>query len=157
MSEERTLYAGVDPGFSGAIVLLGEDGLWVDSLNLKATPHDIHYWFDKYAKNIRFAYLERVNAMRKGDIPQGATSAFKFGTSYGQCWMLLVCNLVPFEHVLPTQWLKDVGLVRRKGESNTAWKNRHKAMAQQVFPSARITHANGDAALLAHLCWTQRA
>jgi hypothetical protein len=47
-----------------------------------------------------------------------------------------------------------MGLTPIKGETRTAKKNRHKDLAQRLFPKVKVTHAIADALLLAE--WLRR-
>ena len=127
------LYMGIDPGYSGAVVVVGEDG------SLHDTEHDIAEFVARSAKHVEFAVLERVSAMPR----QGVSSTFKFGTSYGFCRALLVCYKVPFELVTPATW-QQVMKCRSKGDKNVT-----KAAAQRLFPRQKVVHANADAMLIA--------
>lgn len=139
-----TDYIGVDPGKSGAIVVLREAK--VDVLTCKHTERDL--WSFVAERRDAVAIIEKVHAMPK----QGVTSMFNFGMSYGFLRGILVASAIPFEDVTPAKWQKRYGLIRKKGESDTAKKNRHKAKAQELFPSQKITHATADALLIAHYC-----
>ena len=74
---------------------------------------------------------------------------FKFGQSYGALEALIVASGIPLERVTPVVWQRAFGLLRKKGETQVEKKNRHKARAQELFPSIGITHAIADALLLA--------
>ena len=89
------LFMGIDPGYSGAISLVDHDGAIIETIRLKETEHDISTFVSGYAADVEMAVLEKVNAMPR----QGVSSTFKFGTSYGFCRGLLVCNRVRFEAV----------------------------------------------------------
>ncbi len=91
---------GIDPGFTGAMCLITEQGIHsiIDipllapeiltarhkfrSLDLPAT----RAYLDMHAPNIKLAVLERVHAMPK----QGVSSTFRFGETTGQLHGLLV-------------------------------------------------------------------
>ena len=133
------LYMGIDPGYSGAVAVVGEDGSLHDIVRLSETEHDVADFVDRNAKHVEFAVLERVNAMPR----QGVSSTFKFGTSYGFCRGLLVCSKVPFEAVTPATW-QGVMKCRSKGDKNVT-----KAAAQRLFPDQKVVHATADALLIA--------
>lgn len=96
-------------------------------------------------------YLEKVGANRgPAGRAQGATSMFTFGQSYGLLRGILVALHVSFEEVTPQRWQSLFSLKRTdKEESITDKKNRHKAKAQQLFPTIKVTHAIADALLIA--------
>lgn len=98
-----------------------------------------------------FAVIERVSGY-VGEAQPGS-AAFKFGQSYGGLRMALVAAGIPFEEVTPQVWQRKMGVTpRRKDESKTAWKNRLKAKAQQLYPGVKVTLATADALLLAEFC-----
>ena len=132
-------YMGIDPGYSGAIVVIDEDGGFVGSVRLSATEHDVSSFVIEHAPMISRATLERVSAMPR----QGVASTFKFGTSYGFCRALLVCHQIRFETVTPSTWQRELKCLS-KGDKNVT-----KAAAQRLFPDQKVVHATADAMLLA--------
>ena len=160
------IVVGVDPGASGGIaavgcrtVIVGAGGdsgrlhkygeveiLEVWSIKNR-TLHDIWTILDNLESLAPCprAYLESVHSMPR----DGVRSAFSFGKSYGNLEAFLVAAGIPFERVTPSVWQKEFGLIKRKGETHTEKKNRHKALAQEMFPSVKVTHAISDALLLA--------
>ena len=74
-------YIGVDPGGSGAAVIINREGQILDEIRFTAaTPHDIADWFREWTEDEDAqAILEKVHAMPK----QGVSSTFKFGQSFG--------------------------------------------------------------------------
>lgn len=138
---------GIDPGGSGAIVVIGNHGV-PDFVRNSGTESDLASFVSAWCAT-DFAIIEKVGAMPK----QGVSSTFKFGQSYGFLRGLLIANRIAFEEVTPQKWQKEFGLVRtNKSESGTDKKNRHKAKAQQLFPGVKVTHANADALLIAEYC-----
>jgi crossover junction endodeoxyribonuclease RuvC len=133
------LYMGIDPGYSGSIVIVEESGPIHDAVRLSRTEHDVAGFVEEYAPQVQYAILEKVGAMPR----QGVSSTFKFGTSYGFCRALLVCYKVPFELVTPAVW-QQVMKCRSKGDKNVT-----KAAAQRLFPRQKVVHANADAMLIA--------
>ena len=142
---------GVDPGASGGIAGIHEKiggAAW--ALKDK-TLMDQWKLFMDHRKSSELnstsikAYLESVHSMPR----DGVRSAFSFGKSYGNLEAFLVAAEIPFERVTPSVWQKEFGLIKRKGETHTQKKNRHKALAQEMFPSVKVTHATADAILLA--------
>jgi hypothetical protein len=132
-------YLGIDPGKSGALGLVDDDGQHVDHIKLSETPRDVWLWLAERQLDICFGVLEKVHAMPR----QGVSSTFKFGTSFGFCLGLLVAAGVRHELATPARWQKTMGC-RTGGDKNVS-----KAAAQRLFPSIKITHANADALLLA--------
>lgn len=141
-------YLGIDPGGSGALVLLDERMKWVGSVRLKATERDVETWLRAHRDDIAHAVLERVASFPG----QGVSSTFKFGQSYGFCRGLLVAFRIPFEAVPPGSWMRSMGLIAPKGTPKVDRKRRLKARAQELWPDAPITNAEADAALIAEFC-----
>ena len=136
---------GVDPGASGGIAVIAsgwEYASALKSLTLRETWLEIA---DFKTENTKMAYLEAVHSMPR----DGVRSAFSFGKSYGNLEAFLVAAEIPFERVTPSVWQKEFGLIKRKGETHTQKKNRHKSLAQEMFPSVKVTHAVADALLIA--------
>lgn len=136
-----TCYMGIDPGKSGAVVVMDEDGE-VNLCKLDGTERDIADFMRTYRRDCEFAFLERVSAMPR----QGVSSTFKFGTSYGFLRGCLISMEIPFEEVTPQKWQKAMGCMTH-GDKNIS-----KARAQQSFPRMKITHAIADALLIAEHC-----
>lgn len=132
-------YLGIDPGKSGAMAIVDEEGGLVSVCRLKETHHDVWAWLDEHRAEVGFAVLEKVSAMPK----QGVSSTFKFGESFGFCQGMLVAAAVRFELVTPQKWQGAMGC-RSKGDKNVT-----KARAQALFPTTKVVHATADALLLA--------
>jgi len=136
-------FIGVDPGGSGAVAWIDDEGPHSSKLK-DLTDRDL---FDllteiRVSSSDVFGVLEQV-ASRPG---QGVSSMFKFGMSYGGLRMALVAASIPFETVTPAKW-QGAMKCRTKGDKNVT-----KAAAQRLFPTIKITHANADALLLAEHC-----
>lgn len=144
-----TIYLGIDPGKSGAICSVNLFGFPETITRLNVTSRDIwNKLSDISVDHQCVAIIELVNAMPN----QGVASTFKFGESFGLLLGFLTASGIPFERVRPSVWCKSMGLKRKDKESNTDWKNRHKQLAQELFPDIEITHANADALLIAEYC-----
>lgn len=140
---------GIDPGKSGGIAWIGDNGPCVEKMPETLTDlwdlilTDIAISEKRYcidpAKDCIKAYIEVVHSS-----PQmGVKSAFTFGNSYGHLEMALTAARIPFERVRPQQWQKTMGCLT-KGDKNVS-----KRKAQELFPSMKITHATADALLIA--------
>jgi len=134
------LYYGIDPGVSGAIAVINDDGMLVDVVRNTETERDVWLWLSEYAKlGEGVAVIEHVHSMPR----QGVASSFKFGRSYGFLRGLLIASRISFTEVTPVKW-QNAMRCRSKGVKNVT-----KARAQQLFPEEKITHATADAILLA--------
>jgi crossover junction endodeoxyribonuclease RuvC len=83
---------------------------------------------------------------------QGVTSMFSFGKQFGMILGVLEAYRLEYEMTTPQKWQKHMGITKIPGETKTAKKNRHKAMAQELFPEIKVTHAVADALLIAECC-----
>jgi len=159
-------YIGIDPGKSGGLVLLANGAPAVDISPMPSTERDVWNWFrDRYnyaCDDSFYAVIEKVHAMPgygpicpacKRQRNQGVASTFKFGVGYGGLRMALIGIGIPFEEVTPQRWQKDLAIPpKKKEESRTEFKNRLKAMAQQLFPGEHVTLATTDALLIGEYC-----
>lgn len=134
---------GLDPGMSGAAVLLRPDGSTdiarFDKLTQADIAETLMEWWNEDPNIAPFAFLEKVHAMPK----QGVSSTFKFGMGFGFLIGCLTCTKIPFEFVTPNTWQKALSC-QSKGDKNVT-----KAKAQQLFPQLKIIHAIADALLIA--------
>lgn len=131
-------FMGIDPGQSGAYVIIDADGGVVDWRKGSETCRDRKDMISAYPE-IRYAVLEKVHSMPK----QGVASSFKFGASFGEAVAILETLDIRHELATPQKWQKEMGCMSR-GDKNVT-----KHAAQRFFPGEKITHANADALLLA--------
>ncbi len=163
------MYVGVDPGASGGLARYGPSFL-SDSvtsyhhrhLPMPDTERDVWEWFEEVASDARSqrwqvkAFIEKFGGYVGGDGFKALGSAmFNFGWSYGLLRMALTAAEIPFEEVTPQRWQRSMGVTPRDnkgGESKTAFKNRLKQLAQQLYPQDKVTHATADAILICEFC-----
>ena len=135
-------YLGIDPGQSGGIVKVTSNG-FVFATKMPETERDI---WEAIRDTDGIALIEKVHSMPD----QGVASSFKFGKGYGFLRGCLIAGGIPFEEVTPQAWIKGLAIPSKaKTETRTQWKNRLKAMAQQMFPQLKVTLATADALLIA--------
>lgn len=124
------IFIGVDPGFSGAVATILEDGsLEVEDMpvlkNTKGkTEIDLHGLLSALHPEgfEALAVVEQVGAMPG----QGVSSMFRFGQSYGAIQMAIAAHRIPVKYVTPVRWKKHFGLTRGKDVS--------RGLAMQRFP-----------------------
>lgn len=149
-------YIGIDPGAGGGIACLFP--CRKEFTSMPKTETDIwNYFHGMTAKNC-FAVLEQVGGY-VGGAGQPGSAMFKFGQNYGSIRMALTAAKIPFETVPPQVWQKKLGIPprnKKKNESKSAFKNRLKARAAQLFPDEKITLQTADAILLAEYCRRKR-
>lgn len=136
---------GLDPGTSGGMAWLTDDGEVGKAAFGKLTERDIGYLIKDLSDlddERPCAVIELVHSS-----PQmGVKSAFTFGRSYGFLRGVLASSGISYVEVRPQAWQKAMGCLT-KGDKNVS-----KAKAQQLYPGERITHATADALLLATYC-----
>lgn len=112
------LTIGVDPGVTGAIALVAEDGQLVDAFDMPTVANQvsaqllatIECWgTDQFGTVV----IEDVHSMPK----QGVTSSFNFGRSKGVVEGVFAGAGRPLEYVSPARWKKALGLTKDKGAS----------------------------------------
>ncbi len=152
------VYIGIDPGSSGGLVsVVGWDVIPVDAQPMPKSLSDIWSWVSRQSMCVPgdkwvFAAVEKVGGYTKARGPQPGSTMFNFGRGYGALLMALTAAGIPYEEVPPQEWQGYYGFKRDKGESDTAWKNRLKARAQELFPDVKVTLAVSDALLIAAYC-----
>lgn len=137
---------GIDPGKNGGIAVM-RNGRLIFCEKMPATPLDILTFFSAYQGNA-VAYLEKVGGMPG----QGGQAMFTFGQGYGWLEMALLSSAISTTTVTPQKWQKFYQIGTAKScKTKSAWKNKLKAKAQQVFPTVEnITLATADAILIAN-------
>mgnify|MGYP000329389350 CR=1 FL=1 len=125
---------GFDPGLSGAVAILGRDGLLVDvidmptvevkvgsSMKRQVAPAALAAELQMFQNSV--AYVEKVNAMPG----QGVSSMFSLGRSMGVIEGVLSGLHIPYTAVRPAEWVKAMRMAAGKDGS------RQRAM--ELFPS----------------------
>lgn len=157
------IIVGIDPGQSGGIAKLKQDGeRWIPSArSMPATEIGIsdHLW-SLYSESQDdgielLCFLEQVQVMPAirriktagGEVRQevnpGITSTANFMKGYGFIRGCLITIGIKVEDIRPQAWQKLLGCMTRGN------KNVSKGKAQELFPQLKITHAIADALLIA--------
>lgn len=141
---------GIDPGKNGALAVITETGVW--SWNMPATERDLYDLFN-VAERPDFAILEDPPPISPGKI-----ALVKLFRNVGLLQGMLTALAIPHELMRPQAWQKAMAIPpRKRTEKHTAFKNRLKAKAQQLFPAVPVTLANCDALLIARVAWHRHA
>jgi crossover junction endodeoxyribonuclease RuvC len=152
-------YIGVDPGLSGAIAFMAEDGALIAVFDMPITPVKTKSGKKQnvvtapvLANLIRHhctggapvsAFLEHVHALPG----QGTVSMFNFGMSYGIVRGVFGALDIPFEIITPRTWQK-LACVQGKEGSRTK--------AGMIYPSfasmfrRKMDDGRADAVLIAY-------
>ncbi|MDH7548253.1 hypothetical protein [Stenotrophomonas geniculata] len=142
----RSLTFGIDPGLTGAVATLidGVPGPILDmptfdvggwgEVDCRAVVVFIRGVRGQHADAVVSACIEKVGA-RPGD---GGTSAFRFGQTAGKLQAVLEVLGIPTTRVVPAQWKRTFGLLKKEKEAS-------RQLARSRYPSAR-----GDLTLKKH-------
>lgn len=144
---------GIDPGEKGGIAVIG--GRLGISPYLKKMPDtfaDIYQLLSDIYSNCPdgiVCYLEDVG---KGVPGQSSRATATFARHNGHLEMALFALGIPTIKVTPQKWQKfysnQVGTSR--DSKPTEWKNKLKGLAQQLYPSSKVTLYTSDALLIAN-------
>jgi crossover junction endodeoxyribonuclease RuvC len=142
---------GIDPGISGALVLLGKDGQPVEwelmpvlkvgkssRVNAAALAAMLEKWHRGIACSAAHAYVEQVGAMPG----QGVTSMFSFGHAVGSLMGAVAGVGVPHTLITPKSWKTGAGLIGTE-------KDAARARAIQLWPQWRALDKKGEGQALA--------
>ncbi|MFA5376297.1 MAG: hypothetical protein WC455_11185 [Dehalococcoidia bacterium] len=150
-------FIGVDPGKSGGIAILRSYKPTVEKYHMPATEADLLDTLDVITSVEDALVDETVMAVVELISPSiygtSKSSNAKLYGNYMSIRMALTALRIPFTAVTAQKWHKSLGIPpRKKTETQTQWKNRLKAKAQQLFPQETVTLATADALLIACYC-----
>jgi len=144
------IYIGVDPGKTGAAVVLDMRGEFLDCIQFKnATLRDLYLAMLEWggAATQVIAVIEDVHAFPR----DARKSAFTFGRALGQIETILLVAGAQINWVSPAKWQKSLLREAARGD-----KHKLRAAAEDLFPNRRIPLAVADAFLIAHYCYITR-
>ena len=142
---------GIDPGAAGGIAVL--NGTKLTAYNMPETYPDIYNFFGsickQYAGEERVAVMEDVGHGMPG---QSSKATAVFARHNGHLEMALYALGIRVVKVTPQKWMKHYSnsLGRSKDYEKRDWKNKLKGLAQQMFPTEKVTLKNADAILIAN-------
>lgn len=117
-------FIGIDPGKSGALALLHEDG------DIETFAFDSSVYVDVLRRvsdyHTPFCCVEKVGAMPG----QGVVSMFNFGHNFGFIEGVLRAYSIPYQLVPPQTWKKEFSLSSEKAKSIE--------VCQRLFPHANL-------------------
>lgn len=142
----------IDPGANGGIAWTNELGAM--SAPLPKTLGDTYALLREilgaqgftYGTCSVSCYLEEPPKFVKA-IPGSAV--FVMARNFGQLEGLITAYQIPLHLTRPQAWqAAHPGLGKKGDQTTTAWKNRLKARAQQIYPDQKVTLATADALLI---------
>ena len=148
MEKSHFKYIGVDPGVSGGLTVIDEEGD-IQAVKCPKKVVDMAATFlsaigDTAPDDVKFL-MERVWAR-----PNNASSrAFTYGVNYGQWLGIAASQEIKMYTTLPNAWIKWIGCP--KALQKTKRKNWLKDKAKELYPNInKITLATSDAILIGH-------
>ena len=141
------LIVAIDPGVNGGIALLDRDGV-VTVQKMPGTDIDVVSFLVEVSNTAKEVdcYLEEPPLYAGRNIPGSAIGKLMWNT--GVLYGAAVCLGWKMHRVRPAIWQK-AHTCGTKGElSSTAWKNKLKARAAELFPTVDVTLWNADALLI---------
>ena len=146
MSCHSKRYIGIDPGKSGGIAVIMEDGsskAYKCPDNIKDMALVFSIAMGNTAPINTHVAIEKVWA-HPGD---ARSRAFVFGTNYGQWQGIIASHEIDFVEIPPQRWMKYYSVPKLE---KTQRKNWLKDKAKKIFPDhKKITLYNADALLIA--------
>ena len=134
----------IDPGANGGFAFRNEKGVVSDKL--PDTEGDINLMIEMFSVNgAGVCFLEDIVKYAGTNMPSSAMATY--ASSWGFLKGVLMAHGWRIILVKPQKWQKALSLGVSDG-NKTAWKNRLKARAQQLYPGIKVTLANADALLI---------
>lgn len=138
---------GIDPGSAGGVAVLKDSK--VETYNMPETFPDIYnLLLELKDGDNTLAILEDVGHGMPG---QSSKATAVFARHNGHLEMALYALGIRTVKVTPQKWQKHYSnsLGKSKDCEKREWKNKLKGLAQQMFPSVKVTLKNADAILIA--------
>lgn len=138
---------GIDPGCSGAIVILADNGAYIAHLDMptvtvgkstRVNAAAVAAFINATMFKADHAFIEQVGAMPK----QGVASMFTFGDACGVVRGVVAGAGIPYTMITPQAWKKSAGLI---GSDKDAARSR----AIQLYPELRALDAKGKGQAIA--------
>ena len=143
----RRIIFGIDPGASGGIsAKVGRDIYTRKLDDLQGVCSWIKGMRFHFEEHKPIAYIEEVPKFVGRNIP--SSSSFTLGKSFGELLGVLAAFEIETYRIRPQEWQKALGAGKRSGRGDSEWKNHLKQLAQDLFPTVKVTLWNADALLL---------
>jgi hypothetical protein len=152
------IYIGIDPGQSGAICSVNDDGRIVRATKMPLTPAEIFEELGTYemlgrgeegaleAHNV-YAVLENQNSFAPKGVRFNTSAMAGFFRHLGHLEAFLLASGIKYDLKMAAHWQRAMGCLTGGNKNIT------KARAEQLFSgSVKVTHALADALLLAEYC-----
>jgi len=147
----KKIVIGIDPGQAGGFALYA-GGDTVETYKMPETFPDIFAFLrgvrERNYDDDLLAVMEDVGHGMPG---QSSSATAKFARHNGHLEMALYALGIRTEKVTPQKWQKAFSnsIGKSSQYEKREWKNRLKSLAQQMFPSVKVTLNTADAILIA--------
>ena len=151
---DSIIVAGIDPGITGALAVLGVDGECdTVAMPVMGDPAIIDggavvRWLGE--RDVQLVVIEFQSGFSPPGRKIGAATGFSLGRTYGQLLGALQASLIPYRVVTPARWKKDLALAGGEGG-----KERSRRRAIELLPqiaeqfSRKKDEGRAEAALIA--------
>ena len=146
MTKSHFKYIGIDPGISGGLAVINENGS-IKAYKCPSSSEDMSVLFqicmgDTAPENIRLL-MERVWASPRNAV----RAAFSYGVNYGQWLGISSSHEIKMNTVIPTEWIRWIGCP--KALKSVIRKRWLKEKAKELYPEIkRVTLKTSDAILI---------
>jgi len=151
---DGTICAGVDPGKTGAFVLLGTDAQIIEAWDMPQDDGELSTTWQSFA----YAYPNMEIVVEKvwSNPKWGKRHCFEFGRQKGRIEMAITAAGFSFRRIPPTTWQRYFNMQKtpfeRSGyKGQKEWKNRLRQLAVSKF-NGRVSLSQADAWLMAEYC-----
>ena len=148
------IIAGIDPGKSGGVAVIGDDGVpWPKPMPMNGDDVDVTIMAD-YLSGIDMVWIEQSQP-----VPLfGAKGNFKLGGTYHSLCTMLRCWHIPYQVVRPQEWMKLVfaGMAKPKKEDKI---KQSVIYCQRKYPNLAIKKTQdgmSDAVCIAEYGWKMK-
>ncbi len=147
---QNDFYLGIDPGKRGGLARIG---FTVQASKMPESEEGLWNWLSAFHGR-SFAVIETINPAigikRLGGKAAGKAQMSKLYGSYRALLMALAIAKITTLRVRTSHVWRAYGIPpRMQSETDSQWKGRIKAKAQQLFPNLKVTLATADALLFA--------
>ena len=160
------IYIGIDPGWTGAIVINAKDTLATDNYKIFKCPSTVQGMYELLKWNLNiykcqikpikiFAMIEKIHGRGSGSyrpVKWSSKTTFRFGENYGAWHALLTSYNARIIFINPQQWQKRMlGKFARGKSKETSLrvaKQRHPELAKKIGKNHNIA----DAINICELC-----
>lgn len=138
MNDMREVIVEIDPGKSGALVVLDRrEGLFLEALRMPDDARWLHTWFDatkEHYGKVRVV-MEKAHGGNVGGRTMGGKSMFTYGRHFGHLEAVVFFCGISLTLVSPRTWTTEM----HKGAHGVTPKEKSLSIAQSLWPLLPFT------------------